>query len=104
MSETLEKIKNGTIRIERGKLIGLGNRNNESIDIEELNALIEFGNNSNCIDVLCKTITAVADILSSSREIEETEIKDYVEEWIIPALPDYRDVFTLRQMIAIFNT
>lgn len=104
MSETIEKIKTGTIRIEGSKLIGLGCKENEEIDIEELNALIEFTGNSGCIEVLVKTIAAVADILSSSREIKEAEIKDYVEEWIIPALPDHRNVFNLQKMINIFNT
>lgn len=39
-NETLEKIKNGTIRIENGRLIGLGLSNSESLDLNALDDLM----------------------------------------------------------------
>lgn len=104
MNETLEKIKNGTIRIEQGKLTGMGMNGNESIDIEELNELIDSCGNSGCIGALSKTITAVANVLSITNAQKEGEIKEFVSEWIVTELPDYREVYTLKRLIDVFNT
>ena len=39
--ETTEKIKNGTIRIENGRLVGLGFSDKQSIDLNALDKLME---------------------------------------------------------------
>ncbi|OFX56659.1 MAG: hypothetical protein A2066_14955 [Bacteroidetes bacterium GWB2_41_8] len=41
-NETLEKIKNGTIRIENGRLVGLGTNGSDSIDLSALDELMEY--------------------------------------------------------------
>lgn len=101
---TLEKIQNGKIRIEQGKLAGLGMKGNESINIEELNELIEGSGNSGCIGALSKTITAVANILSINNEQEEGEIKNFVNDWVISELPDYEEIYILKRLLDVFNT
>jgi len=40
-NETQEKIKNGTIRIEKGRLVGLGINGQESLDLTALDKLME---------------------------------------------------------------
>jgi hypothetical protein len=104
MNETLEKIKNGTIRIEQGNLTGLGMNGNESIDIEELDELIDSCGNSGCIGALSKTITAIANILSFTNAKEDGEIKNFVNEWVISELPDYYEISMLKRLIDVFNT
>lgn len=101
---TSEKIKAGKIRIERVELKGLGMTENEAIDLEKLDDIITFCGKSGCIDVLIKTIAAVADIHSGNHELKDGEIKEYVTESVINALPDFREVFILRKLIDVFNT
>jgi len=52
MKDTLEKIENGTIRIENGRLIGLGVNDRESICIHHLEELLDHMSTSECEDIL----------------------------------------------------
>jgi hypothetical protein len=104
MENTLEKIKTGKIRIENGKIIGLGLQGNNSVDIEKLNELISISDNIDCINTLCRTIACVATIHSGNATEKNEEIKTFVNENIIPVLPDASDVYLLHHMIPIFNT
>lgn len=51
-NETLEKIKAGTIRIENGRIMGLGCTNKESISIDGLEKLIEVITPDDLVDIL----------------------------------------------------
>ena len=103
MIERFEKIKNGTIRIENGQLRGLGMNDKESIDIELLDDLVKSDGNYGCIDTLSKTIAAVAKILSITME-KDGEIREFLDEWIVPELPDHGEVYLLKKLIDVFNT
>jgi len=104
MKETLAKIQNGQISIQDGKLIGLGMKGGDAIDIEELNNVITYCGTSGCIDALFETISSAAEILlECNAEDISTETKEFVEKSIVPYIPDHGNIFIIKIMMKIFN-
>jgi hypothetical protein len=95
MKTILEKIEAGKIRIEGGKLIGLGDKGNESIDIEALNELMNFPGKSQVSDALTSAIQSISNIQASAFEMDEGPELQFLNNVIIPVLPDPLEIHIL---------
>lgn len=92
MENILEKINNGTIRIENGRLIGIGK---ENIDLASLVELIEFAGKFGIIEALTSAIDGVSNIHASAQEMDEGPDLQFLNNRIIPALPDSLEIHIL---------
>lgn len=93
MENILEKINNGTIRIENGRLIGIDK--DESIDLASLVYLIEFAGTFGIIEALTSAIDGVSNIHASAQEMDEGPDLQFLNDRIIPALPDSLEIHIL---------
>lgn len=90
---TLEKINNGTIRIENGRLIGIGK--GESIDLVSFVSLIEFTGKFGIVEALSSAIDGASNIHASAQEMDEGPDLQFLNDRIIPALPDHLEIHIL---------
>lgn len=93
MENILEKINNGTIRIENGRLIGIGK--GESIDLASLVALIEFAGKHGIVDALTSAIYGASNIHASVQEMDEGPELQFLNDRIIPLMPDSLEIHIL---------
>lgn len=98
--ETTEKIKNGTIRIENGKLIGLGHSENATLDIESLDALLKALDKGDIINSLSNTISgigrSVAYLIRFNFDESESEMFDNV---VRNFMPGEEELYCLNELI-----
>ena len=103
--ETIDRIKSGAIRIEDGRLIGMGVGSNESIDIEALHSLLTYMGKDGVVETISDTISSVALIQAKASlcdESENDELKKFVNEELRPYLRDI-EVFCLNMILKTFN-
>ena len=100
---TLKKIETGKIRIENGKLIGLGAKGKDSIDIEALNDLVKFAGKHGINDALTGAIKGASNIHASAQEMDEGPELQFLNDRIIPALPDPVDIHVLSLICETFK-
>jgi hypothetical protein len=104
--ETTEKIKNEIIRIEKGRLIGLGMNDNQSIDIDALNKLFEWMGKEGVICSISDAISAIAQVLADCSFAEDNEsdpkqLKKIIVEDIQPTIRGV-EVFSLNMILKAF--
>jgi hypothetical protein len=90
---TLEKINNGTIRIENGRLIGFDK--GESIDLVSFVSLIEFAGKFGIVEALSSAINGASNIHASAQEMDEGPDLQFLNDRIIPDLPDSLEIHIL---------
>lgn len=100
-NEILKKINNGTIRIENGRLMGIGN--GESIDLVSLVDLIEFAGKHGIIDALTSAIYGASNIHASVQEMAGGPDLQFLNDRIIPFLPDNLEINTLSMIRETFK-
>lgn len=101
MENILEKINNGAIRIENGRLIGIGK--GESIDLVSLVSLIEFAGKFGIIEALSSAINGASNIHASAQEMDEGPELQFLNDRIIPSLPDSLEIHILSMIRETFN-
>lgn len=105
METTVGKIKNGTIKIENGKIIGLGEFN-ESLSIEALDNLIGYMGNNGVIETLSNIMSGIAQVqgaLVELRHDDDKELRELFDGWISPAMPTRIDIHNLNMILKTFN-
>lgn len=100
MNETLKKIEAGIIRIENGRLIGIGK---ESFDLVSLVALIEFAGKFGIFEALSSAINGASNTQASVQEMDEGPSLQFLNDHIIPALPDHLEIHILSLIRETFN-
>ena len=100
MKTTGEKIKDGTIRIENGKLVGLGT---QSIDIAALNELFEYCDKSDVVDSVSDIIYGICRVYSAFSRHHSGEIHEFFESEIVPALPQESELYYLNLLQKALN-
>lgn len=103
--EVKEKIENGEIKIENGRLINLG-ITKESISIEALDKLFSWTGKEEVAFTLSDLMSAIAQVLSECSFAEENasdanELKKIITENIIPIVNGV-DIFTLNIILKAF--
>lgn len=98
--KTLEKIKSGKIRIDNGRLIGIGK---ESIDLVSLVSLIEFAGKFGIVEALSSAINGTSNIHASAQEMDEGPDLQFLNDRIIPDLPDSIEIHILSLIRETFN-
>ncbi len=99
--ETKEKIKNGTIRIENGRLVGLGFNDKQSIDLTALDKLMESitpGELSEVFSDIVQSLGALGLYLYKAGE----SIPD-PSEAIISNVPDDGDLYHIYLVSKFFS-
>lgn len=105
MNETQEKIKNGTIRIEKGRLIGLGVCESESIDLTALDELMDCIGRDGVVTAVSEAISTFADVHTEccfADEHKSKEPSEFVNENIRPILRSL-ETFKLHQIVKCFS-
>jgi len=105
MIETHNKIKNGTLRIENGRVIGLGLGGSESIDLSALDDLMDGLGRSGVASVTCSAISAIADIHSeccSADGCASNELAEFVNDRIRPIVKEIES-HQLYQIVKTFS-
>lgn len=103
--ETINRIKSGAIRIEEGKLIGMGVGGNESINIEALHSLLTYMGKDGVVETISDAITSVAiihDEASLCDESENEELKKFVNDKLRFYLGNI-EVYSLNMILKTFN-
>jgi hypothetical protein len=101
---TLEKINKGTIRIENGKLIGLGNGNVENaIDVATLDELLEYCDKQDIVEGLTNTITGISRIYAVLSKKTDDQIAEFCDNWIRTPVPNDSDIYSLGLVLKLFN-
>lgn len=102
METTLEKITAGTIRIENGKLTGLGICNNDTIDVESFDQLLNDVNKADMVEVLSNTISGIGQVLAYFAT-NSAKYPDVLEEIISPMLPTSNEIYNLNLIRKVFS-
>lgn len=103
-NEVIEKIESGTIRIENGRLLGLGISG--SISIDALDELLDYMDKSDIIGAISDTITGIARIQSaaiSRDESDNKELKIFVNNELKPIFQSI-DILCLNFILKTFNS
>jgi hypothetical protein len=104
--ETIDKIKNGTIRIEKGRLVGLGMNDNQHIDIDALNGLLEYMGREGIVCTISDAISAIAQVLADCSFAEDNDsdskqLKKIIVEDIQPTIRSV-EVYSLNMILKAF--
>jgi len=103
MSNTKEKIENGTIRIENGRLVGIGFENKESIDLNFLDELMEFGGKKYLADALDRAAVGIGRVglYFYNCNIDASKI---IDDIMISMLPNEGELWALGEISQIFKS
>ncbi|MGQ8336877.1 hypothetical protein ACUNWD_10025 [Sunxiuqinia sp. A32] len=93
-----EKISDGTIKIENGKLIGLGH-GNDSINIKALDDFLFNFSKNEVIRTLSHTITGIGRTISYLA-IDHSELLDSHVNFM---LPEEHHLYKLNEILNLFN-
>lgn len=103
MNETLKKIEAGTIRIENGKLIGLGNNSTtNAIDIESLDNLMKDVDKTDIVEILSDTISGIGQVLAYFAT-NSAKYPNVLEEIVSPMLPTADNIYNLNLILKALN-
>lgn len=102
-NETLKKIEAGTIRIENGKLVGLGNCDTiNAIDIEAFDNLMKDMDKTDYVEILSDTISGIGQVLAYFAT-NSAKYPNVLEEIVSPMLPTAGNIYNLNLILKAFN-
>jgi hypothetical protein len=99
--EAIEKIKNGTIRIENGRLIGLGITGQESIDLKALEELMDATAPEDIAESFNDTIQGIGSLAIHLYKAGES-IPDPTGA-IISSVPDENNLYHIHLVSKFFS-
>jgi len=103
MTNTAQKIENGTIRIENGRLVGIGFENKESIDINFLDELMEYGGKKYLADALDRAAVGIGRVGLYLHNCK-IDTREVIDDITINMLPNQSEVWTLGEISQVFKS